>query len=134
MPFVNSQGPIPGIDFSFPDIYLQPTPVGPIPMPMPSVGMRPTEIPTCFRFLISCMPSHNLMNAAPVCIAGPGPGVLSGMVCSKTANMKGSVKLIIQAMPATRALMDPTVQNGMSPNSFGTTIVPSQIRLLNPSG
>ncbi|MBO3761699.1 DUF4150 domain-containing protein [Ciceribacter sp. L1K23] len=134
MPFVNSQGPIPGMDFSVPDVYLQPTPVGPIPVPLFSMGMRPTDIPICLRFYLTCMPGHNLMNMAPVSIAGPGPGVLSGMVCSKSANLKGSVKLFVQAMPATRALMDPTIQNGISPNSFGTTIVPSQIRLLNPSG
>ncbi|NKN36407.1 DUF4150 domain-containing protein [Agrobacterium sp. a22-2] len=134
MPFVNSQGPIPGMDFSVPDVYLQPTPVGPIPIPLFSMGMRATEIPTNFRCLISCMPSHNMMNVAPVTISGPGPGVASGMVCSNSRNVKGSVKFFIQAMPATRALMDPTVQNGVSPNSVGTTIVPSQIRLLNPSG
>ncbi|WP_172746000.1 MULTISPECIES: PAAR-like domain-containing protein [unclassified Neorhizobium] len=134
MPFVNSQGPIPGMDFSVPDVYLQPTPVGPIPVPFMSMGMRATEIPTNFRFLICCMPSHNMMNIAPVTISGPGPGVASGMVCSNSRNVKGSVKLIIQAAPATRALMDPTVQNGVSPNSVGTTIVPSQVRFLNPSG
>ncbi|MDE1991695.1 MAG: DUF4150 domain-containing protein [Rhizobiaceae bacterium] len=131
--FVNSQGPIPGMDFSFPDVYLQPTPVGPIPLPFISMGMRPTDIPTNFRFLIMCMPSHNLMNEAPVTISGPGPGVASGMVCSESHNAKGSIKFFIQAMPATRALLDPTLQNGITPNSVGMTIVPSQICLINPS-
>lgn len=134
MPFVNSNGPLPGMDFSVPDVYLQPTPVGPVPIPLVSVGMRATDIPTNFRFLLSCMPSHNLMNVAPVTISGPGPGAASGMVCSNSRSMKGSVKLFIQAMPATRALMDPTMQNGLSPNSVGTTIVPSQVRLINPCG
>ncbi|MBB3457502.1 hypothetical protein FHT86_005820 [Rhizobium sp. BK313] len=131
--FVNSQGPIPGMDFSAPDVYLQPTPVGPVPVPFMSMGMRPTDIPTNFRFLIMCMPSHNLMNEAPVTISGPGPGVASGMVCSESHNAIGSVKFFIQAMPATRALLDPTLQNGISPNSVGMTIVPSQVRLINPS-
>lgn len=131
MTFINSQGPIPGMDFSAPDVYLQPTPVGPVPIPLFSMGMRATEIPTNFRCLTMCMPSHNLMNAAPVTISGPGPGAASGMVCSASKNMKGSAKTFIQCMPATRALLDPTVQNGMTPNSVGVTIVPSQIRVMS---
>lgn len=128
--FANSQGPMPGLDFSFPDVYLQPTPVGPVPLPFPSMGMRATEIPTIFNVLIMCMPAHNLMNMAPVTISGPGPGVASGMVCSASKNAKGSMKLFINAMPSTRALLDPTLQNGMSPNSVGLTLAPSQVRLL----
>ena len=132
MPFLNSQGPQPGLDFSVPDVYLQ----APLmtPVPLVSSGFRATEIPTCFRFLTMCMPAHNLMNRAPVTVSGPGPGALSGGVCMQSVNAKGSGKLFIQMMPATRALMDMTLQNGMSPNSVGTTIVPSQIRVLNPSG
>lgn len=118
------------MDFSVPDVYLQTTPVGPVPIPLMSMGMRPTEIPTNFRFLLQCMPSHNLMNSAPVTVSGPGPGVASGMVCSNSKNVKGSFKLFIQGAPATRALLDPTSQNGMSPNSVGVTLVPSQIRML----
>lgn len=131
--FVNGQGPMPGLDFSFPDVYLQATPVGPIPLPFPSMGFRATEIPTNFRCLMMCMPSHNLMNMAPMTISGPGPGVASGMVCSASRNVKGSMKLLIQAMPATRALLDPTLQNGMSPNSVGITMSPSQFRVMSLS-
>lgn len=133
MPFINSQGPLPGMDFSVPDVYLQATPVGPVPFPLLSVGMRATEIPDNFRFLVSCMPSHDMMNLTAASISGPGPGVASGMVCAPTSSMKGSVKFFIQVMPAGRALLDPTFQNGISPNSVGTTIVPTQIRVLNPS-
>lgn len=130
MVMVNSQGPIPGMDFAFPDVYLQPTPVGPIPIPLFSMGMRPTEIPTCLRFLLMCLPSHNLMNQTPCSISGPGPGVASGFVCGPSRSMLGSFRLFIQMMPATRALVNPTLQNGMSPNSVGMTIVPSQIRVI----
>jgi len=133
MVFVNSQGPLPGLDFAVPDVYLQATPVGPVPIPLMSMGMRATEIPTNFRFLLMCMPSHNMMNVAPVTISGPGPGVASGMVCSASRNVKGSFKFFIQAMPATRALIDPTLQNGASPNSVGVTVSPSQIRMISLS-
>lgn len=132
MVMINSQGPIPGMDYSVPDVYLQATPAGPVPVPLFSMGMRPTEIPTNFRFFTMCMPAHNLMNMAPVTISGPGPGAASGMVCSTSRNMKGSSKFFILCMPATR-MLDPTQQNGMSPNSVGMTIVPSQVRLMNPS-
>jgi hypothetical protein len=113
-----------------PDFFLLVTPVGPIPTPFVSMGMRATEVPTNFRFLVSCMPSHNLMNMAPVTISGPGPGIASGAVCGPSHNAMGSVKFFIQGMPATRALIDPTLQNGMSPNSVGVTIVPSQVRMM----
>ena len=130
MPFVNTQGPLPGMDFSFPDMYLQTTPAGPMPMPLMSMGMRATEIPTCLRTYVMCTPVHNMANVAPVTISGPGPGVASGMVCSNSRNILGSFKLFFQCMPATRSLMDPTAQNGLTPNSMGMTLSPSQIRVL----
>ncbi|WP_299483511.1 PAAR-like domain-containing protein [uncultured Roseibium sp.] len=131
MCFLNSQGPLPGMDFAAPDVYLQTTPVGPVPVPLVSIGMRASEIPTAFKFLVMCMPSHNMTNNAPVTISGPGPGVASGMVCSSSRNMKGSTKLMVGPMPATRSLLDPTMQNGMTPNSVGTTLVPSQIKVIS---
>ncbi|MCK7613494.1 PAAR-like domain-containing protein [Roseibium sediminicola] len=131
MCFVNSQGPLPGLDFSAPDIYLQTTPAGPVPVPLFSMGYRSTEIPTCFRTYAQCTPVHNMTNVAPVTVSGPGPGVASAMVCSNSRNIIGSFKLFFQCMPATRALVNPTAQNGLSPNSVGTTLVPSQVRLLS---
>jgi hypothetical protein len=121
------------MDLSVPDVYLQPTPVGPIPVPLFSMGMRANEIPTCMNYLLMCMPAHNLMNMAPVSISGPGQGAASGMVCSATRNMKGSSKFFVGGAPVTRSMLDPTLQNGMSPNSVGNTLAPSQIKVLNPS-
>lgn len=133
MSFVNSQGPMPGQDYSVPDIYIQTAPTGPVPVPLVSQGFRSTEIPTCFRSLIMCMPAHNVSNYAPVTVSGPGPGAASGMICSTSRNVKGSSKLFLQGMPATRSMMDPTAQNGITPNSVGNTVAPCQIRLMNPS-
>jgi hypothetical protein len=70
------------------------------------------------------------MNQTPVSIAGPGPGVASGMVCGPDHSLLGSFKVFFRGMPATRALVDPTMNNGMSPNSVGITVAPSQIRML----
>ncbi len=133
MPFVNSQGPLPGMDLAVPDVYLQTTPAGPVPVPLLSTGMRATEIPKCTRVLVQCMPPHTVMDLTPLTISGPGPGAVSGQVCSSSRSLKGSTKLILQVAPATRALMDPTGQNGNVPNSVGNTVVPSQIRMMNPS-
>lgn len=133
MPFVNSQGPLPGIDLSPVDVFLLPTPVGPIPTPAPNISLRATEIPSNFNVLISCLPSHDIMDCTGVSMGGVGPGVVSMLMCGPSRNILGSFKLLIGFMPATRALMDPTGQNGAIPNSVGMTIAPTQIRLINPT-
>lgn len=133
MCLVNAQGPLPGMDFAAPDVYMQVTPAGEVPIPLISTGMRATEVPKCTKVLVQCMPPHNVMDQAPVTISGPGRGAVSSQVCSASKSMKCSTKLILQNAPATRALMDPTGQNGSVPNSLGNTIVPSQIRMVNPS-
>lgn len=128
MVMVNSQGPMPGMDFSVPDIYLQFVALALVPTPLFSIAFRATVLATCFRFLLQGTPCHHLLNQALASLSGPGPGVASGMVCSASKNIKGSGKLIVQAMPATRSLIDPTVQNGLLPNSVGTTL-PSQVQM-----
>ena len=130
MVMVNSQGPLPGLDFAAPDVYLQPPLM--VPVPFMSLGFRATYIPLGFRFLLMCMPSHNMLSRTPVTVSGPGPGALSGMVCSESDNPKGSVRLFITMIPATRSFIDPTTQNGIAGNSVGIPVVPSQIRLINP--
>lgn len=133
MSLVNSQGPLPGMDFATPDVYMQVTPAGEVPIPFISTGMRATEVPKCTKVLAQCTPPHTVMDQAPVTISGPGRGAVSSQVCSASKSMKCSTKLILQNVPATRALMDPTGQNGSAPNSLGNTISPSQIRMVNPS-
>lgn len=133
MPNCLSSGPIPGIDFSPLDTYLQPTPVGPVPMIIPAVGMRPATIPTQFNFYYIAFPFHTMMSMIPACIAGPGPGIISGMVCSDSRSGKGSARFLIQGQPAARALMDMPFENGLSMNSIGISS-PSQATFLNPTG
>ena len=41
--FANSQGPIPGIDFAFPDVCLTPMPA-PVPIPYPNFGFSPIAL------------------------------------------------------------------------------------------
>ena len=128
-----SSGPIPGIDLSPIDVYLQPTPVGPVPMIIPAVGLRPTTIPTQFTTFYIAFPFHTMMSMIPACIAGPGPGVVSGMMDSASRSGKGSVRVLLTGQPMARALMDLPLENGLSVNSVGISS-PSQATFLNPTG
>lgn len=60
---------------------------------------------------------------------GVAMGVVSGMVMGPHTAMMGSTNVLIGGPPATKMAM-PTKQNGMSPNTVGMTISPSQIRLM----
>jgi uncharacterized protein DUF4150 len=133
MAMAMSSGPIPGIDLSPGDVYLQPTPAGPVPMVFPALGMRPTTIPTQTCFFYIAFPFHTMMSMVPACIAGPGPGIVSGMVCSSSKSGKGSTRVLIQGQPMARALMDMPLENGLSVNSVGISS-PSQATFINPTG
>ncbi len=133
MPNVLSSGPVPAMDLSPLDTYLQPTPLGPVPMIIPAVGMRMSTIPTQFTFYYIAFFFHTMMSMIPACIAGPGPGVVSGMPMSASKSGKGSARLLIQGQPAARALMDLPFENGISVNSVGVSS-PSQATFMNPTG
>jgi len=132
MPTVNASGPIPSVDFSPVDPYIQPA-VPPVPMVMPAVGFRASTIPTQTTFFYIAFFFHTMLSMIPACIAGPGPGVLSGMPMSASKSGKGSARLLILGQPAGRALMDPPLENGLTVNSVGITS-PGQCTFLNPVG
>ena len=132
MATVNSSGPIPSVDFSPVDPYIQPS-VPPVPMVMPATGFRAMTIPTQFTFYSICFFFHTMLSMIAACIAGPGPGVLSGMPMSASKSGKGSGRLLITGQPAGRAGMDPPLENGLTVNSVGITS-PGQCGLINPTG
>lgn len=130
--FVNSQGPAPYMDFAFPDTCN--TPVGPVivPIPYPNIGLGATAVPTQFKFLLMGMPAHNLATTRPMTNGdngGLGLGLLSGMVMGPATAAAGSTVLLVGGPPATKMTM-PTKQNGLSPNAFGMTLSPSQVKML----
>jgi hypothetical protein len=102
-------------------------------MIIPAVGMRMTDIPTQFCFFYIAFFFHTMMSMLPACIAGPGPGIISGMPMSASRSGKGSARMLIQGQPAARALIDPPFENGLSVNSVGMSS-PSQGTFLNPTG
>lgn len=127
--FSKSQGPLPGMNLSFPDVCLTPTPAGPVPTPYPNIGLNSTAIPNVFNQFIQAMPIHNLMTKEPVSTGGVGPGIASGMVCGPVTHLLGSFKVFASVMPVV-TMMHPTMHDGMSPNSIGSALVPSQVRVL----
>jgi hypothetical protein len=132
MVFQNANGPIPGINFAFPDVCLTPTPVGPIPVPYPNMQMTPTAIPAQIKVFLMMMPAHNLMTTHPMSL-GDQPGVnlgpASGMVMGPVRSLFGSVKVFTGGPPATK-MLSPSGHNGLSPNAVGATLSPSQIKVI----
>lgn len=131
MVFLNSQGPAPYMDFAMPDVCN--TPVGPaiVPIPYPNIALGSTAIPTQVKFLTLGMPAHNLATTIPLSNGdngGLGLGVLSGLVMGPGAAMMGSTCLLIGGAPATKMGM-PSKQNGISPNAFGSTMSPAQVKM-----
>ena len=134
MPFVNTQ--MAGMDLAFPDVCLTPipTPAGPVPTPIPypNTALPMTAVPSQVKVLILAMPAHNLMTTVPMS-NGDNSGVnmnpMSGMVMGPRRHLMGSISTLFGGMPVTK-MLSPTGQNGMSPGAFGTSLAPSQIKVM----
>lgn len=135
MVFVNAQGPIPSMDFAFPDVCKTPVLGVPVPLPYPNIALGPTAIPTQFTVLLQCMPAHNMATTKPMSL-GDTPGLMGGvvsqLVMGPERHLKGSLKLFIGGPPATR-MLDPSGQNGMLPNDPGVTLSPAQVTVMSLS-
>jgi hypothetical protein len=135
MVFVNGSGPIPYLDFAFPDVCKTPVLDIPVPIPYPNSALGPTAIPSQLVVFTMMMPSHNLLTIKPMS-EGDTPGVELGVVgpfdMGATRHVFGSVNLFIGGPPATK-MTSPTGQNGLAPNALGATISPAQIVFLSLS-
>ncbi|MGY4430994.1 hypothetical protein ACVWWO_003471 [Bradyrhizobium sp. F1.13.1] len=132
MTFVNANGPMSAKDYGFPDVCN--TPFGPVvvPTPYPNIATNTAAIPTQSRFLIMCMPAHNMTTERAISYgdnAGLALGVISCLVMGPGRAKAGSDNLSIGGSPATKMGM-PTKQNGANPNAFGVSLSPSQTRLM----
>ena len=129
--FVNSQGPMPGMDFAFPDVCLTPALV-PVPTPYPNISLSTTTIPNVTNMFIMGMPAQNLLTTGATSqgdTAGVAGGVVSGMIAGPSRHIMGSTKSFIGSAPSTR-MLDPSAQNGMAPNAVGTALAPSQTKMM----
>jgi hypothetical protein len=133
MVFVNGNGPIPALDFAFPDVCKTPVLDIPVPIPYPNTSLGPTAIPSQMTFFTMMMPSHNLATIKPITM-GDQPGVELGVVgpfdMGATRHIMGSTNFFIGGPPCTK-MTSPTGQNGLAPNALGATITPAQIVLIS---
>jgi hypothetical protein len=119
-----------GMDMGFPDVCLTPSPVGPVPIPYPNIGLGPTAIPNIPTILIMCMPAHNMATSIPMSNgdnAGVAMGVASGMVMGPVRHLTGAFTVLANAMPMTR-MTSVALQN--STNCPGVRLVPSQVGVM----
>ena len=128
--FANTQ--MMGMDMGFPDVCLTPAPPSPapVPIPYPNIAMGPTAIPSQVKFLIMCMPAHNMATTIPMTNgdnAGVATGVASGTVMGPSRHLTAAFTVLIGGMPATR-MTSVSLQN--STNCPGVRLVPSQPKVL----
>ena len=119
-----------GMDMGFPDVCLTPSPVGPVPIPYPNIGMGPTAIPNVPNILIMCMPAHNMGTSIPMSNgdnAGVALGVASGMVMGPIRHLTAAFTVLANGMPMTR-MTSVALQN--STNCPGVRLLPSQVGVM----
>jgi len=136
MSFANCQ--MGGMNVASPDVCM--TPVGPVvvPIPYPNIAQGASANPgtAVQKVLISGAPAHTILTEIPMSNgddAGVIGGVMSGTIMGPSKHLTGANKVLIGGMPATK-MTDPTGQNGTSFNVQGSTIVPSQTKVMINSG
>jgi len=120
------------LNMGFPDVCNTFVGVASVPIPYPNMSFTSTSIPNIFNQFITCMPIHNQMTQTPTSTGDePGTllGVASGLIKGPTQTMLGSVKIFRTVMPAAK-MLSLTGQNGMSLNIPGSTLSPSQVKVL----
>ena len=127
-----------GMNLGFPDVCITPipTPVGPVPTPLPypDINMSVVSAPAAYNVLVDCMPAINQMSKG-LMSNGDEPGVLGGisshLIDGQTEYFVGCFTIFVDGVPAQR-LTSVTGQNsvGMLPNAPGTCLAPSQVTVL----
>lgn len=120
---------------AMPDVCKVPAPPAPpIPTPFPNQAMcMMANGSTCSKkVFFSSMKAFNMDTKIPQTMgdeAGVAGGMVSGMNMGPAGFTKGSAKVFIEGSPAIR-MLDPTKQNGDSPNTMGTVLQPSQTKVM----
>lgn len=114
------------MNFAFPDICKVPTPLGPVPVPLPNIVISVTHIPCVFNIIIGGGLAENLLTQGTVSNgdeAGLAMGVVSSTIVGPDRYLLGSFRVFNGGLPATR-LTSLTIQNTM--NAPGVSLVPGQ--------
>ena len=113
------------MSLGFPDVCV----VGIVPVPEANIDFSITNIPTVFNVLYGGGLVENLITVGTLSTADAGVGAVSGMCMGQKRSLLGSFKLSVGAVFASR-MTSISSQNGMVPNSVGTSLVPAQFRVL----
>ncbi|QFY43565.1 DUF4150 domain-containing protein [Candidatus Methylospira mobilis] len=123
-----------GMNMAMPDVCK--TPVGPavVPIPYPNISTNSTANPssTGNKVLLDFMPSVHQMTSILTSNgdqAGVLMGVASNLIMGPTEFVVGCNTVLVDGKPVQR-LTSTTKQNGQSPNCVGTSIVPTQVKVL----
>ena len=117
-----------GLDLGLPDVCL------PGPVPYPNTASRAMGVGVADAILMAGAPAHNLGTVVPLS-TGDSAGVLGGV--SSGTNMGASRRIthcktiLLKGKPGVRLGAQGTQNNG---NCTGTTIVPSQLKVLFLAG
>ena len=131
MVFCKGLGPIPSIDFAFPDVCLTPVPPAVVPIPYPNFALGPVCIPSQYTVFVTAMPSFNMMSVHPTTLGdnvGVSMGVASGMVMGTNTQIMGSTNLFYGVAPTTK-MLNPSLQNVS--NMVGMCLSPAQVKVIN---
>jgi hypothetical protein len=117
-----------GLDLGFPDVILTPSPVGPIPVPMPNMAEGPMKVPAVYNVLTGGTPAHNMLTMSPITEGDAvGAGIASGTVIGPSRHLTGAFTYLVGGMPATR-MTSMSLQNVT--NCPGVALAPAQLTLL----
>ena len=127
MPFGNAQQG--GVSFGAPNIILVPTPTGPMPTPLVTVGNRMMAVGGPPKTFFGGTPAHNLTTIEPMTMGDPVPGggQMSGTVMGPQRDLTASFTTLNGAAPTTRMT---SAGIGNSTNTLTTDIAPSQLDVL----
>jgi hypothetical protein len=114
------------LNFAFPDVCKVPTPVGPVPLPLPNFALTGTHVPAQLHVIIGGGLAENLLSEGTLSL-GDTPGVLLGVVSETVMAgdryLLGSLKVCFGPAFAQRLTSLTLANMGNIP---GMTIVPNQ--------
>ncbi|ODS22931.1 hypothetical protein AB835_11565 [Candidatus Endobugula sertula] len=123
------------LKLGFPDVCKTLVALAVVPIPYPNMAFTSTAIPNIFNQFISCMPVHNMMTTEPTSTgdeSGLLLGAVSQLIKGPSQHLLGSVKVFRSVMPATKMLAI-SGHNGIALNIPGSTLTPSQVKVLHLS-
>ena len=123
-----------GMCMGMPDVCKTPSPAGPIPIPYPNIAQCSMANPgtAATKVMICNMPAlvlNTMIMLSSGDEAGVAGGVVSGMNMGPAKFLRGSTKVMVQGKPGAY-LTSQLGMNGSSPNTVGTQLAPSQVKVI----